>query len=276
MHRVCYLATIARRLCNDPVYFLVACNRRKLLTPQFSWKCLPRRQISCSEYLHTEKELHEEKDYDERLAKIRAEDAQTSKLVHLNLKPSKVKVSPAAMSKYVVSFEKAASLGKTKENFLGEIDNFLVKDRTRRGHMEFLKTAMHYMEEFDLVKDVETYNRMLDVFPRGRFDNRTLFDAIWAKKHPQAELALDILTLMEDNWISPDETTYDILHEIFGHASQPLQKCKRLVYWYRKMEEMFPNPYPTILPESDAELSKLALARMTKEEQLITVYKVIS
>ena len=268
------LATIARRLSNHPEYVFVASNSmRKLSTPQ-SMKCLPRRQISCSRILssNSDKELYEEKDYDERLAKIRAEDAESSKLVHVNLTPSKVKVSPLSMSKHVVSFEKAASLGKTKENFVGVIDNFLARNRTRRGHMEFLKTAMNYVEEFDLGKDVEVYNRMLDVFPRGRFDNRTLFDAIWAKKHPQAELALDILTLMEDNWISPDETTYDIVHEIFGHASQPLQKCKRLVYWYRKMEEMFPNPYPKALPESDAELSKLALVRMTKDEQIITIY----
>lgn len=269
------LATIARRLSNHPEYVFVASNSmRKLSTPQ-SMKCLPRRQISCSRILssNSDKELYEEKDYDERLAKIRAEDAESSKLVHVNLTPSKVKVSPLSMSKHVVSFEKAASLGKTKENFVGVIDNFLARNRTRRGHMEFLKTAMNYVEEFDLGKDVEVYNRMLDVFPRGRFDNRTLFDAIWAKKHPQAELALDILTVMEDNWISPDETTYDIVHEIFGHASQPLQKCKRLVYWYRKMEEMFPNPYPKALPESDAELSKLALIRMTKDEQIITIYK---
>lgn len=275
MHRAWNLATVARRVCNDSVVH--ATSRRKLVnlyTPQMS---LQRRQICSTGTLccKSEEELKEEKDYDERLAKIRAEDAAKGKLVVVRIDPGKLKISKAVVSKHVHSFERAASFGKTKENFIGVIDNFLAKDRYRRGHMEFLKAAMHYMEEFDLVKDVETYNRMLDVFPRERFKNRTLFDAIWAKQDPQSVLALDILTLMEDNWILPDETTYDLLHEIFGHASQPLQKCKRLIYWYQKLEEMFPNPYPKDLPESDTELSKLALVRMTKEEQIITVYKVI-
>jgi len=236
--------------------------------------CLSRRQICSTESLRrkSEEELKEENSYDERLAKIRAEDAASTKLVHLKVNP-KVKISETVVSKHVHAFERAASFGRTKENFHGVIDSFLAKDKTRRGHMEFLKGAMHYMEEFGLVKDVETYNRMLDVFPRGRFENRTLFDAIWAKQHPQVILALDILTMMEDNWLLPTEETYDILYEIFGHASQPLQKCKRLVFWYHKLEEMFPNPYPKVLPESDTELSKLALARMTRDEQIITIYK---
>ena len=272
MHRALNLATIARRLCNDQV---IVASRLKCYTSP-GWMCFSRRQICATDSLlrKSEEELKEENSYDERLARIRAEDAANSKLVHLKVNP-KVKISEAVVSKHVHAFDRAASFGKTKENFHGVIDNFLAKDKTRRGHMEFLKAAMHYMEEFGLVKDVETYNRMLDVFPRGRFENRTLFDAIWAKQHPQAILALDILTMMEDNWLLPTEETYDILYEIFGHASQPLQKCKRLVFWYHKLEEMFPNPYPKVLPKSDSELSKLALARMTRDEQIITIYKVI-
>lgn len=272
MHRALNLATIARRLCNDQA---IVASRLKCYTSP-GWMCFSRRQICSTDSLlrKSEEELKEENSYDERLAKIRAEDAANSKLVHLKVNP-KVKISEAVVSKHVHAFDRAASFGKTKENFHGVIENFLAKDKTRRGHMEFLKAAMHYMEEFGLVKDVETYNRMLDVFPRGRFENRTLFDAIWAKQHPQAILALDILTMMEDNWLLPTEETYDILYDIFGHASQPLQKCKRLVFWYHKLEEMFPNPYPKVLPESDSELSKLALARMTRDEQIITIYKVI-
>jgi len=215
------------------------------------------------------------KDEGDRLAKIRAEDAARNKIIHMKVKPSEVKAVKAALSKHVATFERAATLEKSKESFFSVIDTFLAKDRTRRGHMEFLKTAMTYMEEFGVEKDVEAYNRMLDVFPRGRYDNRTLFDAIWAKKHPQAELALEILTQMEDYWLLPNENTYDILYEIFGHASQPLQKCRRLIYWYHKMEEMFPNPYPKELPKRDTELCKLVLTRMTKDEQIFTVYKVI-
>ena len=273
MHRAWYLATKARGICSNPVVF--ASCRLELATRH--WKYLPsRRQISSTKPLRdvSEQEHQAIKDEGDRLAKIRAEDKARNKIIHMKVKPSEVKAVTAALSTHVASFERAASLEKSKESFYGVIDTFLAKDRTRRGHMEFLKTAMNYMEEFGLEKDVEAYNRLLNVFPRGRYDNRTLFDAIWAKKHPQAELALEILTQMEDYWLLPNSDTYDILFDIFGHASQPLQKCRRLIYWYHKLEEMFPNPYPKELPKSDTELSKLALTRMTKDEQIIMVYKV--
>ena len=271
MQRAWNLATIARRIFNDP----------RVVTSRYGtrrWKYLPqRRQICSTERLRDQSKEENKtlKDEGDRLAKIRAEDAARNKIIHMKVKPSEVKAVKAALSKHVASFERAASIKKSKDSFFDVIDNFLAKDRTRRGHMEFLKTAMAYMEEFGLEKDVEAYNRLLDVFPRGRYVNRTLFDAIWAKKHPQAELALEILTEMEDHWLLPNENTYDVLYEIFGHASQPLQKCRRMIYWYHKLEEMFPNPYPKVLPENDAELSKLALTRMTKDEQIIMVYKVI-
>ena len=239
-----------------------------------------RRQICSTEHLRDKSEEAPKtiKDEGDRLAKIRAEDAARNKIIHMHIymkvKPSEVKAVKAVLSKHVASFERAASLENSKENFFSVIDAFLAKDRTRRGHMEFVKTAMAYMEEFGVEKDVEAYNRLLDVFPRGRYDNRTLFDAIWAKKHPQAELALEVLTQMEDYWLLPNEDTYDTLDEIFGHASQPLQKCRRMIYWYHKLEEMFPNPYPKKLPESDTKLSRLALTRMTKGEQIITIFKV--
>lgn len=272
MQRARNVATILRRFVNDPI-----CAANSLRTHH--WKYLAhRRQIYSARSLYDqyEEQYNTVKDQADRLAKIRAEDAARNKIIHMKVKPSEVKSVKAALSKHVSSFERAASIEKSKESFFDIIDDFLAKDRTRRGHMEFLKTAVVYMEEFGLEKDVEAYNRLLDVFPRGRYNNRTLFDAIWAKKHPQAELALEILTEMEDHWLLPNEDTYDILYEIFGHASQPLQKCRRMIYWYHKLEEMFPNPYPKVLPESDTELSKLALTRMTKDEQIITIFKVLA
>lgn len=262
---------MVRRMLSDP-FAVSSC---RLLTQHLKYNIPMQRQICSSRHLRNEFEERNKRTNDEgdRLAKVRAEDAARNKVIHLKVKPSEVKAVKAALSKHATSFERAASLKKSKESFFGVIDTFLSKDRTRRGHMEFLKTAMAYMEEFGVEKDVEAYNRLLDVFPRGRYDNRTLFDAIWAKKHPQAELALEILTQMEDYWLLPNENTYDILFDIFGHASQPLQKCRRLIYWYHKLEEMFPNPYPKELPQRDTELSKLALTRMTKDEQIVTIFK---
>lgn len=93
----------------------------------------------------------------------------------------KVKIFEVVVFKYVYVFDRVVFFGKIKENFYGVIDNFFVKDKIRRGYMEFFKVVMYYMEEFGFVKDVEIYNRMLDVFFRGCFENRILFDVIWVK-----------------------------------------------------------------------------------------------
>ena len=192
----------------------------------------------------------------------------------MKLRPLEVKTAGTSMSLYAVAFEKALIRGIAKENFYEVVETFIAKDRTRRGHMEFLKTSMEYMERFDLGKDLTAYNKLLDVFPRGRFMNQTLFDAIWAKQHPQAELALEILTKMEENVLKPNIDTYNILLEIFGQASQPVQKCRRLAYWFTKLEEMFPHPLPQQLPDSQVDLSRLAFERMTKDSMDVVVYQV--
>jgi signaling intermediate in Toll pathway protein len=171
-------------------------------------------------------------------------------------------------------FERALSEGETLENFIEVLETFNKNNRPRRGHMDLLRTSMEFMDRFGLEGDLEAYNALFNVFPRERFKNRTLFDAIWPKRHPQVDLALEILTKMEENVVKPSLETYDLCEEIFGKASQPVQKCRRLAYWFTKLEEMFPHPLPKVLPEDEVELSKLALARMTKDPIPIVLYQV--
>lgn len=35
------------------------------------------------------------------------------------------------------------------------------------GHVEFLNTAVKYLKEFNLHKDLDTYKNLLNVFPKG-------------------------------------------------------------------------------------------------------------
>lgn len=200
-----------------------------------------------------------------------------TKVIELAEKPIRSKQVPKTVpSSHVLKFEQAISQGKTRENFIEVLETFTRNNHPRRGHMELLKTSVEYMEKFGLEGDLEAYNAMLNVFPRERFKNKNLLDAIWPKKHPQVDLALEILTKMEENVLKPSLETYDLCEEIFGRASQPVQKCRRLAYWLTKLEEMFPHPLPHVLPEDEVELSKLALERMTKDTIPIVIYQVKS
>lgn len=204
-------------------------------------------------------------------------DDRRPKIVDLAEKPIQSKrLSPVAPSNYAGMFELALQKGKSSDNFISVLTNFNKTNRPRRGHMELIRVSLDFMDNFDLEGDLEAYNAILDVFPRGRFQNRTLFDAIWPKKHPQVDLALEILTKMEENVVKPSLHTYDLCEEIFGKASQPLQKCRRLAYWLTKLEQMFPNPLPKTLPENEIELSQLAIARMTQDTIPIITYQVLA
>lgn len=197
------------------------------------------------------------------------------KILDLAEKPIRSKRVPSVVpSSHVTQFELALQKGKTRKHFISVLENFNNNNKTRRGHMDLIRVSMEFMDKFGLEDDLEAYNAMLNVFPRGRFENRTLFDAIWPKKHPQVDLALEVLTKMEENVVKPSIYTYDLCEEIFGRASQPVQKCRRLAYWLTKLEEMFPHPLPKNLPEDEVQLSQLAIARMSKETIPIITYQV--
>ena len=36
-----------------------------------------------------------------------------------------------------------------------------------RGHVEFLNTALKYLKEYNIHKDLQTYKNLLNVFPKG-------------------------------------------------------------------------------------------------------------
>lgn len=128
-----------------------------------------------------------------------------------------------------------------QHGFFKAIDVYVGRNKRRHGHMEFIVTAMKFLEPYGLDKNLGVYNKLLEVFPKDKFVNRTLFDAIWPKQHPQMNLALDILTKMEWQGVIPDEKTHDILHSVFGRASFPLKKVYRMWFWFETLKDI--NPY---------------------------------
>ena len=165
--------------------------------------------------------------------------------------------------------------GKTdaekKEQFSMALDEFVVREKYRKGHVQFIRIAMQRMDEFGLAKDLETYNRIIDIFPRERFAPRRMLDAIWPRPLPQLELCLEVLTKMEVNGVRPSQETYDIVKAVFGR-SLPLEKCVRIMYLFDKFRDMDPYEIHSDLPTSPVELSRLALFRIAgKEGQLVEI-----
>lgn len=164
--------------------------------------------------------------------------------------------------------------GKPRERFAVALMSYMEQEKFRRGHVKFITFALQQMDEFGLEKDLLTYNRLIDIFPKDRFKPRNMFDAFWPKPLPQIELALSILQKMEENGIRPDYTTYDLLIEIFGRVSFPVQKCFRLAYWFDKFKDADPYWIEGELPSAPFEVSRLGLLRIAGSDAVITELKV--
>lgn len=148
-----------------------------------------------------------------------------------------------------------------REQFYLALNEFHVREKYRKGHVAFIRTAMRRMEDFGLDKDLDTYNKLIDIFPRGRFAPNRLLDAFWPRSTPQLELCLEILTKMEEKGIRPSLDTYHMIKAIFGRT-WPLEKCINLMYFFDKYKDIDPYEIKTQLPTDPVELSRLCLFRM--------------
>lgn len=154
------------------------------------------------------------------------------------------------------------------------LQGYMRREKFRRGHVKFIDVALKQMNQFQLEKDLLTYNRLIDIFPKDRFKPKTMFEAFWPKSHPQIELALRILQKMEENGVCPDYTTYKLLCEVFGKSSFPVQKCIRIAYWFQKFKDIDPYDLKENLPEDSTELCRLAMYRMLGNDAEIVDLKV--
>ena len=160
------------------------------------------------------------------------------------------------------------------DQFSLAVDQFLVREKYRKGHVAFIRLALQRMDEFGLEKDLVTYNKLLEIFPKGRFKPRRMLDSLWPRSLPQMELALDLLTKMEDNGVNPSLETYQIVKDVFGGMSFPFQKCVRMMYLFDKYENADPYMIEGELPTNPLELARLTLKRIAGSEGQITEHMV--
>ena len=87
---------------------------------------------------------------------------------------------------------------KNKDTFLEAIKIYTTRAGPRRGQVEFIYSALKYMEEFGAHKDLQAYKDILDVLPKGTYIPTNMFQAEFFHYPKQQQCVLDLLEQMED------------------------------------------------------------------------------
>lgn len=88
---------------------------------------------------------------------------------------------------------------KTRDSYLDMIRIFVNRDVHRRGHVEFIYSALKNMEVYGVQKDLDVYKALIDVLPKGKFIPQNVFQAEFMHYPKQQQCAVDLLEQMEDN-----------------------------------------------------------------------------
>nr|CAD7416254.1 unnamed protein product [Timema poppensis] len=152
---------------------------------------------------------------------------------------------------------------KNKQTYLDMVKIFESRGIHRRGHVEFIYSAMKHMEEFGVEKELEVYKALIDVLPKGRFIPTNIFQAEFMHYPKQQQCVIDVLEKMENNGVIPDLEMEDILVNIFGRKGHPVRKYWRMMYWMPKFKNISPWPLPRPVPQDSQLLARLALTRMS-------------
>ncbi|XP_049828649.1 evolutionarily conserved signaling intermediate in Toll pathway, mitochondrial isoform X1 [Schistocerca gregaria] len=152
---------------------------------------------------------------------------------------------------------------KSKETYLEMVHIYENSSVQRRGHVEFIYSAMKHMKEFGVHKDLEVYKALISVLPKGKFIPTNIFQAEFMHYPKQQQCIIDVLEQMEDNGVMPDAELETILINIFGRRGHPVRKYWRMMYWMPKFKNLSPWPLPNPVPNDNLELAKLAMKRIS-------------
>lgn len=163
---------------------------------------------------------------------------------------------------------------KNKESFQGALDIFKHNDTRGRGTVEFIDGALRNMEHFGVHKDLASYKKLMDVFPKGKYIPENRLQADFYHYPKQQECACRVLTAMRTNNLIPDEEMGDMILNIFGKYATPFKLYCRMMYWLPKLKNISPWLLPDELPNEALELAKLAISQITSVDRLtkLTVY----
>lgn len=164
---------------------------------------------------------------------------------------------------------------KGKETFLEIIRIYEKEDRSRKGQLQFMKTALQYMKEFGVNKDIQTYKAIFNIFPKGKYVPENKFQVMNYHYPKHQNMALAILNQMEANFVIPDTEINNMIINTFGIRSLVLKKCWSMLYWLPKFANLNPWPVPQPTPTDPKVLAQFAMEKMCRVDAQadVTVYK---
>ncbi|VDK49424.1 unnamed protein product [Cylicostephanus goldi] len=147
---------------------------------------------------------------------------------------SSAKSEPTDLVHIDQHFQSVPKVKRNKETFLAAIAAF--KERRPRGHVEFINTALKYVKEYNIHKDLDVYKALLDVFPKGKMIPQNTFQRIFLHYPMQQNCCVKVLDEMEWNGVQPDKEIHDIVVNAFGEWNFATKKVKRMLYWMPKLK----------------------------------------
>jgi signaling intermediate in Toll pathway protein len=165
---------------------------------------------------------------------------------------------------------------REKETYLDVLRQYKKGNELRRGHVEFIKIALKYMDEFGVNHDLAVYKALLDVLPKGKFVPFNWYQTITLHYPLQQKVAIELLEKMEYNCVIPDYEMQQMLINIFGVHARVLKKFWRMMYWMPKFANLNPWPCPRPTPRDPRILAKLAIYKISSVDPAthITEYEI--
>ncbi|OAD54777.1 Evolutionarily conserved signaling intermediate in Toll pathway, mitochondrial, partial [Eufriesea mexicana] len=152
---------------------------------------------------------------------------------------------------------------KEKETFLEIINKYKESDTRRISQLEFISSALKYMEEFNVNKDIEVYKALFSIFPEGKYVPQNKFQVMLYHYFKHQQAAISILNQMEKNFVIPDYKLEKMILNTFGTMSYVTEKCWSLLYWLPKFSELNPWPVPKCMPMDPKEYARMALIKLS-------------
>jgi Evolutionarily conserved signalling intermediate in Toll pathway len=97
-------------------------------------------------------------------------------------------------------FDEAAKRARDKRTYEEAVALYLKRNALyRRGHVEFIYAALARMKEFNVHRDIDTYKKLLGLFPEGKMIAQTTWQVEFMHYPKQQQCCIDILDQMESN-----------------------------------------------------------------------------
>lgn len=128
---------------------------------------------------------------------------------------------------------------RNKETFMAAVSAF--RENKPRGHVEFINTALKYIKDYGIHKDLDVYKALLNIFPKGKMIPQNTFQRIFLHYPMQQNCCVKVLDEMEWHGVHPDKEIHDIVVNAFGEWNFATRKVKRMLYWMPKLR--YSNKY---------------------------------